>query len=261
MTTAPPRSVRRRPAPLRATVRRVTTLTPHLVRVTVTGPDLERFRWPGPAGHLKLILPEHGAADVVLPVPDEDGTVVLGGTPLTMRTYTARRFDPDLLELDLDLVLHGDGPAAAWAAAVRPGDGLAVSVPRRAGFSQDPDAVWLLLAGDASALPALATIAETLTVEATILVELDDPADRLDLGRPVEWLQRSGSPGTAMTAAVAAHVRPPGRGQVWVAGEAAAIRVIRAALLADLDRAQITTRGYWKLDEQNHPDHDSGEDA
>ena len=37
----------------------------------------------------------------------------------------------------------------------------------------------------------------------------------------------------------------------------------RSARLLDdlrLPRAQVTTRGYWRLGEVNHPDHDFGED-
>ncbi|HEY5335914.1 MAG TPA: siderophore-interacting protein [Mycobacteriales bacterium] len=260
MTSAPP--VRRRPAPLRATVRRTNRLSPHLVRVTVTGDDLARFRWPGPAGHLKLMLPEPEQHDLVLPEPDDEGLVAFDrSTPITMRTYTARRFDPACQELDIDVVLHGVGPASAWAESARLGDRLAVSVPRSAGFVQDPAADWVCLAGDASALPALATIAPTLTVPSTIYVELDDPADRVPLGHPVTWIARNGAPGAELEQAVLGHPRPAGRGQVWVATEAGAVRSIRRGLLTYLDRDQLTTRGYWRSGESNHPDHDYGDDA
>ncbi|HEX7353682.1 MAG TPA: siderophore-interacting protein [Mycobacteriales bacterium] len=260
MTSAPP--VRRRPAPLRAAVRRTTRLSPHLVRVTVTGEDLTRFRWAGPAGHLKLMLPEPGHTDVALPEPDDEGLVALDrSAPITMRTYTARRFDEERRELDLDVVLHGHGPASAWAEQARLGDKLAVSVPRAAGFVQDPGANWLLLGGDASALPAIATILPTVTVPLAAYVEIDDPADRIPLDRPVAWLPRRGAPGEALAAAMLAHARPAGRGQVWVATEAGAVRHIRQGLLRALDRDQVTTRGYWRTGQANHPDHDYGDDA
>jgi NADPH-dependent ferric siderophore reductase len=259
------RPVRRRPAPLRATVRRRTELSPHLLRITVGGDDLSRFRWPGPAGHLKLMLPLPGAAEVALPEPDEDGTVAFSreSMPL-MRTYTARRFDAATGELDIDLVLHGVGPASDWAEHCAIGDPVAVSVPRAAGFVADPEAEWILVAGDASALPAVATITESVTalpVAPVFLVEIDDPADRLELGASVRWLVREAGqpPGAALEAAVADEPRPPGRGQVWVAGEAACIRRIRTGLLAHLAADQITTRGYWRDGTANHPDHDYGE--
>jgi len=268
MTTSPPRGPqgRRRPAPLRAVVVRTAQLTPHLTRVTVTGEDFDRFRWPGPAGHFKLMLPEPGAADVNLPEADASGTVAFTGTAMpTMRTYTASQFRADTKELDIDVVLHGDGPATAWALQARPGGRLAVTVPRSAGFTEDPTADWVLLAGDASALPAIATIAPSVTKPLTILLEVGGPAEQLDLGHPVQWLTAADPTGnsdapTPLEQAVRSFIRPAGRGQMWVAGEAAVIRRIRAALLAGLDRDQVVTRGYWRAGEQNHPDHDYGDD-
>lgn len=32
-----------------------------------------------------------------------------------MRTFTVRRFEPASGELDIDFVLHGEGPASQWA--------------------------------------------------------------------------------------------------------------------------------------------------
>lgn len=96
---------------------------------------------------------------------------------------------------------------------------------------------------------------------ATVLVELGDPADRVALGHPVSWLDAAGPSGTALERAVREHPLPPGRGQVWVAGEAAVIRRVRSGLLQALDRGQVTTRGYWRQGESNHPDHDYGDEA
>jgi NADPH-dependent ferric siderophore reductase len=47
-----------------------------------------------------------------------------------------------------------------------------------------------------------------------------------------------------------------------VACEAAAMRGIRRYLIAErhLPAASLVTRGYWRAGEQNHPDHDYGED-
>jgi NADPH-dependent ferric siderophore reductase len=253
---------RRRPAPIRTTVSRLTQLSPHFVRVTLAGEDLSRFRWPGPAGHLKLILPQ--GAELVLPEPGDDGLVTFDRSlPITMRTYTARRFDPAAGQLDLDIFLHGTGPASRWAENARPGDGVAVTVPRSAGFTEDPAADWILIAGDASALPAIATIVPTLTRPATILAELEDLADgaALDVTAPVTWLTAAGSSGEELERTMLKEPLPAGRGQVWVAAEATVIRRIRSGMLAaGPNREQLTTRGYWRGGEANHPDHDYGED-
>src|SRR5690606_21164117 len=79
-----------------------------------------------------------------------------------LRTYTVRAWDPDALELTLDFVHHGDeGLAGPWAANARPGDELFMLGPG-GGYAPDPGADWHLLAGDESALPAIAASLEAL---------------------------------------------------------------------------------------------------
>ena len=250
---------RRRPAPLRAVVVDTERLSPHLVRVTVSGDEFERYRWPGPAGHFKLTIPNPGDDDVFVPEPDAQGTVDFAGAVRTMRTYTARRYDPQTRRLSIDVVLHGSGPVAQWAAVARPGDRLAVSIPNGAGFTPNADADWVLLAGDASSLPAIATIAEVLTKPTQIFVQLTDPGDQVyDIGHLVDWL--TPGDGRSLEQAVATYVRPPGRGQIWVAAEAGVIRTIRTDLLAaGVAPEDLTTRGYWRAGDENHPDHDHGD--
>jgi NADPH-dependent ferric siderophore reductase len=87
----------------------VHALTPRMVRVTFGGEALGAFEWNGPAAHIKLIFP--AATDADAP---------------TMRTYTPRRFDARVPELDVDFVIHGEGPASTWAAQAAPGQRLTV---------------------------------------------------------------------------------------------------------------------------------------
>jgi NADPH-dependent ferric siderophore reductase len=85
-----------------ATVKRVQTLTPRMVRVTFTSTELANFGWNGPAAHIKVIFVDPAQAAVAAPSDPRP----------TMRTYTPRRFDRDSRELDVDFVLHGEGPAS-----------------------------------------------------------------------------------------------------------------------------------------------------
>ena len=186
----------------------------------------------------------------------------------TTRTLTPRRWDSASGRLDLEFVLHGHGPAAQWAAGARPGDQVAVSQPRRT-YELLPDSRWLLLAGDESALPAVATLLEAIDpdVAVHVLIELEDAGHQVALpartGTGVRSLPRQPGdrPGAALTSAVAAWPVPPGAGQVWSACEAVAVRDIRARLLGPLgwSAERILTRGYWRAGEANHPDHDYGE--
>jgi NADPH-dependent ferric siderophore reductase len=180
-TTQATRS-RRRPPPLQATVSNRTQLSPHLVRVTITGPALAGFHYPGPASHFKLILPAAGTGELTLPTPGDDGLVTLDTAPLIMRTYTARAFRPEVNEVDIDVFLHGDGPASTWAATAQPGNEIAVTSPRRSEFHVPESAGWILLAVDGSAIPALATILEVESrIPIRCVVELDDARDRVEL--------------------------------------------------------------------------------
>lgn len=261
---------RRRPPPLRAEVLRSVRVTPSLVRLTVGGAALERFNFPGPASHFKLMLPAPGQHEVVLPEPGEDGLVAFDGacSPI-MRTYTARGFDRRARELDIEVVLHGDGPAAHWAADAAAGSRVAVSSPRSSGFALPADARWLLLGGDTSAMPALATILESGPgIDTTCLIELSDPSERINLPAPpecvVEWLVRGPStePGSALFTRLQGAALPPTPGLVWIAAEASCIRAARRHLLTErgLDRHHVVTRGYWRAGAVNHPDHDFGDD-
>src|SRR4051794_41955620 len=76
----------------------------------------------------------------------------------------------------MDFVLHGDGPAAAWAAAAEPGALLGVAGSGALGHRP---AERLLLAGDETALPAISRIlAETpATVAGVALVEGGGPEE------------------------------------------------------------------------------------
>jgi NADPH-dependent ferric siderophore reductase len=96
---------RRRRVMRRVRVTRVEQLSPHMVRVTFTGDDLGTFAWNGPAAHIKLIFPEDGQTEPLMPQPDGPGST-------RMRTYTPRRLDPAVPKLDVEFVLHGDGSAS-----------------------------------------------------------------------------------------------------------------------------------------------------
>jgi NADPH-dependent ferric siderophore reductase len=183
-----------------------------------------------------------------------------------MRTYTPRCFNPSTGELSIDIFLHGDGPGAAWARRAVTGEHLKISVPRST-WSPPADADWLLVAGDDSAIPAIATILEGQTPDNTRVLVESESVERNRLALPpsasIDWLAaRPKSPSAALEAAIADFVHPEGSGVVWVACEAMAVRRIRRTLIDQRMMASdsIVTRGYWREGESNHPDHDFGED-
>lgn len=131
---------------------------PSTRRITLGGESLADFASASFDDHVKLIL------------DDEVG-----------RDYTPRRFDTAARELMLEFALHGDGPAAAWAAQATPGQRVAVAGPRGS-FVVAPDFDWHLLVGDETALPAIARRLEELPPQARATVVLKvDAADRRPL--------------------------------------------------------------------------------
>jgi NADPH-dependent ferric siderophore reductase len=215
-----------------------------------------------------VILPPPGQAALVLPEAGPDGPVWPSDAPSpVVRTYTPRRFDEQAGTLEVQFVLHGDGPASEWAERVQPADRLAIAGPGGR-FSLDPAVRSWWIAGDESALPAIGTLLDALppTASAEVHLEVAGPGDEMPLTSPagitVTWHHRNRPDGwgdelnhAARAASIAAGTR------VWVACEAAAVRRIREHLLTvqRVPASAVVTRGYWRAGEANHPDHDYGE--
>ncbi|WP_435175025.1 siderophore-interacting protein [Actinacidiphila sp. bgisy145] len=243
----------------RAQVLRTAELTARMRRITVGGPDLAGCAEGGlPADAWKFMLPPAGRRTVDLPAAGPDGapTYPPGAHPPVLRAFTARRIDPDRNELTVDVVLHGDTPASVWARTALPGDEVALAGPRH-DFAPCAQAAWHLLAGDETALPAIAAILEALPdgTPVVALIEVDGPADRLELAAPagadVRWLYRDGlpaGPGGPLEKAVRDIGRPFAGAQAWVGAEAGAARAIRRCLLDErgLPRPQLQASAYWK---------------
>ncbi len=234
-------------------------------RVTFGGSELASFVWSGPAAHIKIIFPEPGLGLDTVAVPEPDGP-----RPTTTRTYTPRRFDPAALTLEVDFALHGHGPASTWAAQARVGQQLVMMGPGP-GYAVDADAPWYLLAGDDAALPAIETILEALPpgTPTTVFLEVVAADEARPLPGPakteVRWLPRgedASVAGSALLAALDGFAWPAGEGRVYVGCESAAMRRLRAEIIASsgLERAHVITRGYWRIGAVNHPDRDYADD-
>jgi NADPH-dependent ferric siderophore reductase len=208
----------------------VRRISPSFVRVVLAGSDLAELGVDGPRydQRIKLVFPAEGHP---LPsVADADETWLEGWLerPVEerghMRTYTIRDLQGSgpRTRLVVDFVVHDDGtagPGASWAVAARPGDRVIVVGPRRGlpfgGIEFDPpqDTRSLLLVGDESAVPAIASILEELTdgARGIVFVEVPTPGDIADLQAPVGielcWLaRRDAEPGARLVPALRAHL-------------------------------------------------------
>jgi NADPH-dependent ferric siderophore reductase len=255
-------------------VTRVTQVTPRVTRITLTGPALAGFASRAPAEHIKIFLPPPGERSTVQMVPSPDGPIFPPDQPRPVsRTYTPREFRAEALELDVDVVRHGDGPGSSWGATAQPGDSVVIAGPG-GGYHRPENLAWLVIGGDETSLPAISMVLAGLPpgMRADVYVEVQDRAEEQSLASPanvsVTWLHgdagdQPATPGARLEAAIRAATLPDGDGQVWIACEAQAMRRIRAHLLHErgLGTAAVYTRGYWQTDEANHPDHDYGEDV
>ena len=243
---------RRPPPPLRrAAVVSATPRSPRLTTITVAGPELVGLEPGQPAASVRLLLPHHG--ELVLPEWNGNEFLHADGARPHLRTLTPLRIDAERGEVEVDIVLHGAGRMATWAATAAAGDPVAISGTGR-GYVVDPEASYLL-AGDESALPAMTTILDALPADAStqVLVEVGDADAELELRGPsrltVSWhrLPPGSPPGDALVDAFVATPVAAGT-RVWVAGEAASVQRIRRHLFDTLDvpRQECTVRGYWK---------------
>jgi NADPH-dependent ferric siderophore reductase len=235
------------------TVSAVRDVTPAVRRVTLTAPG-PVVAAAGPS--LSLLVPRVGDAAPRWPHVARDGRIVWpqGSHGVALRSYTSRRQDPAAGELDIDFVLHGDGPAAAWAEAAAPGALLGVASVAPLG---DAPAGWLLLAGDETALPAISRIlaAASPQTRGIVLLEVAGPEEEQTLSAPdgveLRWLHRSATDPEVgpLPAAVAALPRPVGEDLfAWVGAESATVRALRADLRGrwGLRRGQHHAIGYWR---------------
>lgn len=212
------------------TVRRVENLSPHFRRVTFGGESLADFVSASFDDHVKLILNA-------------------GTDAPSMRDYTPRRFDNAARELQIDFALHGDGPAADWAAQAQPGQQVTIGGPRGS-FIVPTDYNWHLLIGDDTALPAISRRLEELPAGTRAIVRalVTDPADRrLPASAAtvdVAWFDST----DALLANVRALPLPAGDGYAWCAGEAGTMAALRRVIVDDKghDRHAIRAAAYWK---------------
>jgi NADPH-dependent ferric siderophore reductase len=247
----------------------VAQITPRLISIRVTAEDLSRFADAVPTAHIKVFLPAPGQDVPTMPIMTPEGRVWPEDQPRPIvRTYTPRAYDPETNTLEVQFLLHGEGPASEWAQSAAPGDKLAIGGPGGR-FNADPSIARWWIAGDESALPAVGTLLDSLPASAAaeVHLEVEGPEDEIPLTSAgavtVVWHHRRGAGafGTELyDAAGAAAITE--ETQVWVACEASAVRRIRSLMLDDkqVPVSHLVTRGYWRIGASDHPDHDYGED-
>ncbi|MBK5000103.1 siderophore-interacting protein [Pseudomonas sp. S31] len=231
----------------RLEVLRVTELTPRMRRITLGGPELQGFTSLGTDDHIKLLFAETPEQQQAL---DAGGLGRDGGVRPTMREYTPRRIDLVANELDIDFVLHGDGPASTWAAQAAPGQVLNIAGPRASMVVPDIFDSYLLI-GDETAIPAIGRRLEELPAGRQVLavIQIEDDQERQPLPSQAQveviWVKREEN----LLALVEGLTLPQGRLYSWVALEKSLTRQAKALLLAKgVAEDALKAAAYWRAD-------------
>lgn len=236
-------------------VQAVRHLTPLMLRVTLAGDQLEGFVSPGYGDHIKIFFSPLGE-EPVLPTLGPDGVAFPEGKPRPeMRDYTPRNYHAATNTLDVDFVLHEDGPASSWAAQAAVGQKLVIGGPR--GSMIVPDAFdWYLLAGDETALPAISRRLEELPASSRVIAIIEVAAKEeeqsIDTRANAEiiWVHRNGAEAgnnDLLLRKIETLDLPDGDCYAFVASESSVAKAIRQHLVEHhgLNGEWIKAAGYW----------------
>jgi NADPH-dependent ferric siderophore reductase len=236
-------------------VQAVKHITPLMLRVTLAGDQLEGFTSLGYADHIKIFFPPAGS-DPVVPVLGPDGLAFPADKPRPeMRDYTPRAYHATTNTLDVDFVLHGDGPASSWAAQTEVGQKVVIGGPR--GSMIVPDAFdWYLLAGDETALPAIGRRLEELpaTARAVAVIEVASKEEEqvLETGSRAEiiWVHRNGAEAgnnDLLLRTIETLNLPEGDCYAFIASESSISKSVRNHLVdhRGFNGEWVKAAGYW----------------
>jgi NADPH-dependent ferric siderophore reductase len=255
-----PKRPKRETSIIVATVTRVERFRPRVQRVTLHSPEFAGFITDIPDQFITFIFPfPNGDRTAPAVGRDFDWDDLFGLDEAARphaRNYTVRHYRPELNEVDVDMILHGDeGRGSVWAMEAQPGDVLAIWGPRVV-YDPPPGVTWQLLVADDAGIPAIAAILETLppAMQARVIVEVDGPEDvqPLESRAQVEttWLYRTGrhaGESQALIQAVRDLELPAGVRYAWGGGEYRTMNAIGKYLRREqgFRPSDVATVGYW----------------
>lgn len=231
-------------------------VTPHVRRLTFRGDDLTPY--DSGSMHVSLFFPPDGLAEPEWPRPSADGRTVWPPDDRrpAARIYTIRALDVARGTMDIDFVRHaGTGIASGFAERAEHDALVGCTGPIG---RKIPDADFYLLAGDETAIPAIARILEKLPASArgAALIEADNADERqffaCKADVDIRWLWRGGAAAgtTTLLEDAARSVALPRDRKLfaWAGVESATARALRGYWRGELG---LTTKqslavGYWR---------------
>lgn len=283
-------------APFACTVDSVEDLTPNMRRIRFVGEDLHLVGMERPwlDQRIKVIVPLNLQQPQLPDLDPENWWASWRATDAraiaACRTYTVRRWDRDFIDIDFAMHEGQLGPVARWAQQASTGQRIILILPtggERRGIEYAPaNAKRIILVGDETALPAIASILEsTEHPDVHAFIEIPTPEDRQEFTSTasIQWCPRGERPhGVGLIEAVVRHFNvdvqlvtdtasptsttskdtglPWGTPElssdeeapelyVWIAGESGMVTSLRRYLTKDIGipRNAIAFMGYWKL--------------
>lgn len=233
------------------TVTAKTWITPNMIRITYAANWIKDLPSGIEGAHCKLFLPKDNDTPATLADQIENGP-----RP-DVRTYTIRYIRPDLGELDIDFVDHGDtGPASAFARRCVPGDfnGFAGPGPIKL---KNYYADYYVVAADMSALPVAAATLEAMpkSAKGVAFLEITSEEDRQAIDAPVgvdvRWCIHPDTHSAPQQCVDEIRALPAfdGTVQTCVAGESSMIKALREEIIIKraIPKEDAYISGYWKV--------------
>lgn len=239
-----------------AEVTRKEYITNHFIRVYLYSPEVQLFKNTTIGDNNKIAIPPAGLNEVHFPTIENDEWVYPPKEVApSIRTYTHRGIDLEKNEVFIDFADHGDGgPASKWAREAEAGAKLGVMM-RLDGKELYPEADWYLLAGDATAIPVLSAILETLpeTAKGICIIEVHGKDDEqvLETKADIEfkWLHNSEPQISSEIAEVVKNIDIPETSKFgYVACEFSSVKEIRTYLRKERSwtSKELYAFSYWK---------------
>ncbi|MGV0924069.1 siderophore-interacting protein [Empedobacter tilapiae] len=238
------------------TVKRKEFLTPNFIRVVfeMTNEQCKILANIREGSNNKIFIPPKGVELIYFP---NKGVSLNSELVAMVRTYTNRKIDLVKKELTIDFATHGNvSPASAWAMYSKIGDplGIAMKDTKRPLINK---ANHYLLVGDATAIPVIACILESLSADvcAKVILEVPTKDDEMIMcsmaNVEIEWLHNYNPKKGSCLASKALAYQFENKNAcnfVYCAAEYSTVKEVREYYRKTLNWAteMIYTCSYWK---------------
>ncbi|MGP9543722.1 siderophore-interacting protein [Psychrobacter sp. AOP7-B1-25] len=224
-------------------------ITPHYIRIYLTGQ----------ADTIANIATMTVGANnkVLIPVDKAQSIDLNDNTTFVVRTYTHRGADVAKQQIWIDFVAHGDeAPASGWATHAEVGDEIGILMkPKTKALC--PDADNFLLIGDATAIPVLGSILETLPASSTgqCIIEVHGAEDEQELSTAANitmtWLHNPDpTQGSQLIDTVKSLDLPTAEQSrfAYIASEFSSVKALRHYLKVEQQwsKDELYAFSYWK---------------